>query len=131
LWKSIRPVRPDRVRRAGKHIAFGAAMSDQRDFTLDELKDGLASRSILLVDVREPHEFAQAHIPGAVNVPLSIFDPGAIAPQPGQTVVFSCRSGVRTLKAIAASRAAGLRYDAHFPGSMLEWTAAGEPVETG
>ena len=106
-------------------------MSDQRDFTLDEVKDGLASRSILLVDVREPHEYAQAHIPGAVNVPLSTFDPGAIAPQPGQTVVFSCRSGVRTLKAIAASRAAGFPYDAHFPGSMLEWTAAGEPAEAG
>jgi rhodanese-related sulfurtransferase len=106
-------------------------MSDQRDFTLDEVKEGLASRSILLVDVREPHEFAQAHIPGAVNVPLSTFDPAAIAPRPGQTVVFSCRSGVRTLKAIAASRATGFPYDAHFPGSMLEWTAASEPVETG
>ena len=106
-------------------------MSDQRDFTLDEVKDGLASRSILLVDVREPHEFALAHIPGAINVPLSTFDPGAIAPQPGQAVVFSCRSGVRTLKAIAASRASGFPYDAHFPGSMLEWTAAGEPVQTG
>ena len=63
-------------------------MSDQRDFTLDEVKDGLASRSILLVDVREPHEFALAHIPGAVNVPLSTFDPGAdrAAARPGRGV---------------------------------------------
>ncbi|MBV8770280.1 MAG: hypothetical protein JO094_15450 [Hyphomicrobiales bacterium] len=106
-------------------------MSDQRDLTLDEVKHGLATGSILLVDVREPHEFAAAHISGAVNVPLSTFDPGEITPQPGQTVVFSCRSGVRTLKAIAASRAAGFPYDAHYPGSMLDWTAAGEPIEAG
>ena len=106
-------------------------MSDRRDLTIDEVKEGLASGSILLVDVREPHEFAQAHIPGAVNVPLSTFDPGEIAPGPSQTVVFSCRSGTRTLKAIAASHAAGFPYGAHYPGSMLEWTAAGEPIETG
>jgi rhodanese-related sulfurtransferase len=106
-------------------------VSEHRNLTIDEVKKGLASRSILLVDVREPNEFALARIPGAVNLPLSTFDPGAIAARPGQTVVFSCRSGARSLKAIEASRAAGFPYDAHFPGSMLEWTAAGEPVEEG
>jgi rhodanese-related sulfurtransferase len=107
----------------------GRTMSDHRNLTIDEVKQGLASGSILLVDVRESHEFSLAHIPGSVNHPLSTFGPGRIAAKPGQTVVFSCRSGVRTLRAIEASRAAGLPYDAHYPGSMLEWTAAGEPVE--
>jgi rhodanese-related sulfurtransferase len=57
----------------------------------------------LLVDLRQPNEFALAHIPGAVDFPLSTFDPSAIAARPGQTVVFSCRSGVRSLKAAAAN----------------------------
>ncbi|SEC24299.1 Rhodanese-related sulfurtransferase [Rhizobiales bacterium GAS188] len=106
-------------------------MSGHRDVSIDEVKQGLADNSILLVDVREPHEFAAAHIPGAVNVPLSNFDAGQIAPQPGQMVVFSCRSGVRSLKAIDASLAQGFDYDTHFPGSMLEWVGAGKAVETG
>jgi rhodanese-related sulfurtransferase len=46
-------------------------------------------------------------------------------------VVFSCRSGVRTLKAIGASLDAGFPYDAHYPGSMLEWAQAGEEIEAG
>jgi rhodanese-related sulfurtransferase len=106
-------------------------MSGPRDYSLDEIKRGLAEESILLVDVREPHEFAAGHIPGAVNLPLSSFDPASIAAKPGQQVVFSCRSGVRTLKAIGASLEAGFPYEAHYPGSMLEWVQAGEEIETG
>jgi rhodanese-related sulfurtransferase len=106
-------------------------MVEHRDLSLDEVKQGLAERSILLVDVREPHEFAAARIPGAVNLPLSSFDPAMIEAGPGQLVVFSCRSGVRSLTAIDASRAAGYEYDAHYPGAMLEWARAGEPVEAG
>ena len=106
-------------------------MSGPRDYSLDEVKRGLAEDSILLVDVREPHEFAAGHIPGAVNLPLSSFDPVSIAAKPGQEVVFSCRSGVRTLKAISASLEAGFPFEAHYPGSMLEWVQAGEEIETG
>ena len=106
-------------------------MSGPRDYSLDEVKRGLAEDSILLVDVREPHEFAAGHIPGAVNLPLSSFDPASIAAKPGQEVVFSCRSGVRTLRAIGASLEAGFPYEAHYPGSMLEWVQAGEEIETG
>jgi rhodanese-related sulfurtransferase len=106
-------------------------MSGHRDLSLGEVKHGLADGSILLVDVREPHEFAGGHIPGAVNLPLSAFDPAEIAPRQGQTVVFSCRSGVRSLKAVEASLAAGYDYDAHYPGAMLEWAGSGEDIETG
>jgi 3-mercaptopyruvate sulfurtransferase SseA len=38
--------------------------------TRDEVKAGLADGSIALVDVREPHEFAAGHIPGATLLPL-------------------------------------------------------------
>jgi rhodanese-related sulfurtransferase len=105
-------------------------MGAVRDVSIDEVKQGLADHSILLVDVREPHEFAAGHIPGAVNVPLSTFDPSEIEVGEGQKVVFSCRTGSRTLKAIAASQAASFPYDTHYPGSMTEWLAMGEPVET-
>jgi rhodanese-related sulfurtransferase len=106
-------------------------VSGHHDVTIDEVKQGLADSSILLVDVREPHEFAAAHIPGAVNLPLSSFDPSTLAPRPGQKVVFSCRSGVRSLKAIDAAQAQGFDYDTHYPGAMLEWVNVGEAVETG
>jgi len=81
--------------------------------------------------MREPQEFAAARIQGAINVPLSTFDPAEIPARSGQRVVFSCRSGVRSLKAVDAALMAGFDYDAHYPGGMLGWVAAGEPVEAG
>jgi rhodanese-related sulfurtransferase len=98
--------------------------------TREELKKGLADGSIALFDVREPNEFEAGHIPGASSLPLSRFDPAALPNEPGKRVVFSCRSGRRTLQAIELARLGGRRdVVAHYEGSMNDWLAAGEPVE--
>ncbi len=96
----------------------------------DELKKGLADGSILLVDVREPNEFAAGRIPGAVLNPLQRFDPAALPREPGKRVVLSCRSGKRSLTALALAQKAG-RDDvrAHYPGGFQEWAQAGEKIE--
>lgn len=96
----------------------------------DELKQGLADGSILLVDVREANEYAAGHIPGAKLNALQRFDPKALPSAPGKRVVLSCRSGKRSLDALARAQAAG-RDDvrAHFPGGFQEWASAGEQVE--
>lgn len=98
--------------------------------TRDELKKGLADGSILLIDVREPNEYAAGHIPGAISYPLSRFDPKTLPSDPAKRLVFSCRSGQRTLQALEMSRLMG-RSDAkaHYAGSMNDWTQAGEPIE--
>jgi len=98
--------------------------------TREELKKGLADESITLIDVREPHEFAAGHIPGAALLPLSRFDPSQLPRYHGKRIVFSCRSGQRTLQAIEMARLGG-RSDAsaHYAGSMNDWVASGEKVE--
>lgn len=101
------------------------------DVTLVELKEGLSDGSIVLVDVREPYEFAAGHIPGSELNPLQSFDPEALPePAPGKRIVFSCRSGNRSVTALGLAQAAG-REDirAHFGGGMLAWQKAGQPVE--
>jgi rhodanese-related sulfurtransferase len=98
--------------------------------TRDELKRGLADGSIVLIDVREPNEFAEGHIPGALTMPLSRFDPAQLPNEAGKRVVFSCRSGRRTLQAIEMARLGGRRdVNTHYEGSILDWVAAGEPLE--
>jgi rhodanese-related sulfurtransferase len=101
------------------------------DVDLAELKQGLEDGTVLLVDVREPDEYAAGHIPGASLNALQRFDPAALPKVPGKRVVLSCRSGKRSLSALALAQAAG-RDDvkAHFSGGMLEWVGSGEPVET-
>ena len=98
--------------------------------SLQELKQGLADGSIVLVDIREQNEWDAGHIPGASLHPLSAFDPAALPKsEPGRRVVLHCRSGRRTLAALEAAQSAG-RDDirAHFGGGMLEWQGAGEKV---
>ncbi len=103
------------------------------DIGLEDLKDGLASGSILLVDVREADEYAAGHIAGALFNPLSRFDPSKLpTPAEGQKVVIYCRSGRRSVTAMEQARLAGRRdANTHFGGGILAWLNAGEPVAQG
>ncbi len=99
--------------------------------TIAELKQGLADGSIRLIDVRESNEYEAGRIPGATLNPLQSFDPEALpASEPGKRIVLVCRSGRRSLTALALAQEAG-RTDiqAHYPGGFLEWTNLGEEVE--
>jgi rhodanese-related sulfurtransferase len=102
-----------------------------RDWTRDEVSKGLAGGTILLVDVREPHEFAMAHIPGSTSMPLSQFTPEALAQTEGRTIVFSCAAGIRSLRALDLAQAAGLEADSHYGGGFKDWLMSGGPVEQG
>ena len=100
-----------------------------RDLTAEEVARGLEDGKIILVDVREPNETALERIPGSVLIPMSSFDVDEI-PNPGtRAVVFSCRSGNRSVKASQMAQAAGLPYDAHLAGGIIAWKAAGFPTE--
>lgn len=101
------------------------------DLTPEDVSKGMADGRYLLVDVREPNEVAVEAYPGAVVVPLSMFDPTDIPDPQGKTVVFACRSGKRSVTASLAAQEAGLAYDRHLAGGMLGWKAAGLPTEAG
>jgi rhodanese-related sulfurtransferase len=97
------------------------------DLDIDEVKAGLASGAMTLVDVREPHEFAAGHIPGSISHPLSTFDPEELGRIEGR-IVFSCAAGVRSVRAIELAQAAGLEVSEHYQGGFKEWAMMGEPV---
>jgi rhodanese-related sulfurtransferase len=99
-----------------------------KDLDIDAVKAGLADGSILVVDVREPHEFAAGHIPGSTSLPLSQFDPTAIPDEPGKRVIFSCAAGVRSLRALEFAQSSGLDIDSHYVGGFKDWVLHGGPV---
>jgi len=101
-----------------------------RDLTPAEVAQGLKEGRVVLVDVREPNETALERFPGAVLLPLSAFDPAAIAVPDGRDVVFACRSGRRSVTASLAAQQRGFPYRAHLAGGILAWKAAGLPTET-
>ncbi|MCA1951917.1 MAG: rhodanese-like domain-containing protein [Hyphomicrobiales bacterium] len=101
------------------------------DLDRDAVKAGLADGTLILVDVREPHEFAAGHIPGSLSLPLSRFAPSELPRLPGRRVVLSCVAGVRSAQALLIAQAAGIDVDSHYGGGFKDWLMAGEAVEQG
>jgi rhodanese-related sulfurtransferase len=106
-----------------------SAREQSNQISRQEVKAGLANQSIILVDVREPDEFKSGHIPGAQSTPLSSFDPSTLPKAAGKTVVLYCHSGRRAGLALAKAKEAGRGDIQVYSGSMLDWQAAGEPIE--
>lgn len=91
----------------------------------------LAATGALLVDVREPDEFAREHIAGAYPLPTSRLPSTHALPVTGRAaVVFHCRSGMRTrthADALAALVPAGV--PAYLlDGGLDAWKLAGQPT---
>lgn len=101
------------------------------DLDRETVKSGIRDGSMLIIDVREPHEYEAGHIPGAVSHPLSTFDPQAVAElvaADGRRPVFSCASGVRSVHALMAAQNAGLDLAEHYKGGFKDWYGAGETI---
>jgi rhodanese-related sulfurtransferase len=107
-------------------------MSDQVTMVdVATLQSWIREGSVVVVDVREPHEYDAGHIKDAILLPLSSWDSEALpAVAPGQHLVLHCRSAVRC--GVAAENLINDGYQGpinRLAGGMLAWVAAGAPVE--
>lgn len=82
-----------------------------------------SSDDILLLDVREPAEFAEGHLPGSLNLPLAAVLAGEEVAD-DRPVLVVCRSGARASVAAAALAARGHRVQV-LEGGLLGLTSAG------
>lgn len=77
---------------------------------------------IVLVDVRRPDEYAQGHIPGAINIPNETIGTAAqdALPNKEATLVVYCRSGVRSHQ--ASDKLVDMGYRAVYDmGGIIHW----------
>ncbi len=86
------------------------------------VKDG----GCAIVDVREPHEFAAGHVPGAKNLPLSQFDAAKL---PKGECVLICQAGGRSAKALSQAIQAGRRDVRHYAPGTGGWRTRGGGVQ--
>lgn len=99
-----------------------------REATTEELERALAE-GVRLVDVRSSGEFAEGHVPGAVNVPLEQI-PDTGRGWAGQRVWLICQSGARSLRAAQALAALDVAA-VSVAGGTAGWPRGGRPVRTG
>jgi len=97
---------------------------------LAQLRQRPPRKGLVLVDARQPHEFAAGHIPGAINIPLQDVreaDPRLAAA--GAVVIYGAGPGSPVSPA-AAKKLLGLGYESvyDYRGGLEAWQAAGGEV---
>ena len=100
--------------------------------TAEEAKEMIDAGDVTIVDVRTSGEYAQAHLPGAVNVPnenIGTEQPEAL-PNLEDAVIVYCRTGVRSRQAADKLTAMGYTqvYDM---GGIVDWSydTVSEPAD--
>ncbi len=95
----------------------------------------------LIVDVREPREFQEAHLPDAVNIPRGLLeiraDPNspatdaALSGDPSARILVYCTKGPGARSLLAAQTLMSMGYERIevLGGGLNAWTEAGFPVE--
>jgi rhodanese-related sulfurtransferase len=84
----------------------------------------------VLIDVREPAEFAAGHAVGARNVPLSALDGAKGLPtNKALPLVVMCATGARSSRAAAQLRKAGYASVHNLAGGNAAWREASLPIE--
>ncbi|MCB9743672.1 MAG: rhodanese-like domain-containing protein [Alphaproteobacteria bacterium] len=111
--------------------AAPAASGARRDVNVEALAQDKDAGSVpVLVDVRTPGEFAEGHVPGAVNIPVDELGGrlSELESHKGDEVYLICRSGSRSSRAADQLVAAG--YSAvNVTGGTLAWIDSGRAVE--
>lgn len=109
------------------------ATADMQEITVHELKQILSSEGngYVLVDVRNPHEYEIAKIPGSVLVPLPEIEngDGMIKMKElanGNRLLIHCKSGMRSAKAIGILKQAGVD-GTNVKGGILAWSREIDP----
>lgn len=103
-----------------------------RECTVDEfIQVQNGGKSFTLIDVREEHEFAEGHIPGAVHLSKGVIerDVESVISEPDEHLVLYCGGGYRSAIAAESLVAMGFTNVTSMDGGWRAWQDAGQPVE--
>jgi rhodanese-related sulfurtransferase len=89
----------------------------------------IATRGFEVIDVRDPHEWVDGHVPHARLVPLAQFRQNPKAALLHDGVIFVCAAGVRSETAARLAAQHGLKDVYNLTGGTRAWIRAGLPLE--
>lgn len=105
-------------------VAPTSSSSAYRQISMDEaVKMMKNEKDYIILDVRRPDEYAEGHIPGAINVPNEEIGTAEIAklPDKSQLILVYCRSGRRSKEAAEKLVKLGYTNIVEF-GGINDWT---------
>jgi molybdopterin/thiamine biosynthesis adenylyltransferase/rhodanese-related sulfurtransferase len=110
----------------------GPVAPSLQELSADHFQQAIEQRSApsLVIDVRQPEEYQQGHLPGARLIPLSQLTT-ELAEQKiakDQPLFLYCAVGQRSARGAEQLLAAGYRSVAHLHGGLAAWQAAGREL---
>jgi rhodanese-related sulfurtransferase len=81
-----------------------------------------------ILDVREPDEWAEGHIPDAVHIPMAQVPERLDELDRDRPVVAVCRSGRRSGEVVDYLSRLGISAE-NMPGGMVQWADQGLPIK--
>ena len=101
-------------------------MAKMFEITANQLQELAQERSLQLIDIREPHEYAAENIAGAISMPLSAFDLARLNQLAQEkSLVFHCLSGMRTMNNAALFAQVDTDEAFILSGGLNGWKACG------
>ena len=101
---------------------------DGAEITAQELQQEWERNSdLLVIDVREPHEYEITHIEGAVLIPLGELPDRLNELDGHREIVTHCHHGARSLKALEILKAAGFSKVRSLRGGIDAWAVNVDP----
>ena len=91
--------------------------------------NAIEAGNVVIVDVREIHEWRGGHIRNAAHIPLGDLARRAAELDASRRVVTVCRSGRRSLDAVRILHHAGFDNVLSLAGGMIAWQRAAQPIE--
>jgi glyoxylase-like metal-dependent hydrolase (beta-lactamase superfamily II)/rhodanese-related sulfurtransferase len=105
------------------------ADNDPVRLTVQEAQEGLAERDLLIVDVREPSEYDQGHLPAAVSIPQAELCDRIDEIPRDRDVLVVCASGGRSRNAARFLAATGYHRVADLVGGTAAWRESGGTLQ--
>jgi rhodanese-related sulfurtransferase len=99
------------------------------DVTPDTAQRWLDDTRALVVDVREPTEYAAGHVPGAVSVPQADLALRLDDLPRNRELLVVCEGGVRSIRAARFLKQVGFSKVTNLAGGTSAWRRAGLPTE--
>ncbi|KRF01100.1 sulfurtransferase [Paenibacillus sp. Soil766] len=100
-----------------------AGVKGLRNLSPEQFQEALAAdkHKQVLIDVREPGEWKQGYITGAVNIPLSAMGRRLAEIPKDRPIYLYCRSGMRSKQAARILRRNGFSELSHLKGGIMSW----------
>ena len=115
---------PTSIFLAGKLSGGENKVADFTSISMEEAKEKFKTKGdYMILDVRRPDEYAQGHIPGAINLAnesITDTEPAELMDK-DQTIYVYCRSGNRSRQASAKLAAMGYSNIIEC-GGIMDWT---------